>query len=274
MFPKTPKTRFPHCAALCQTLFALGLLTGCISSSHDPLIAPDVVVAPYDVASGDVLWAVIPLRNESGTSGANIFDMSDKIVAAVEQVHGVRCLPLNRTIETMRALEMTSINSPADALKLATAMGVDAIIVGSITAYDPYDMVVGLSLALVARPGTMRPGSAIAQTIDARRLESAASEHPTQAARTENGIVATASELLDSKNHQVLADVKQYAQGRHRQSAAAGWRTYTTSAPLFSEFAASFTVSRIIQQEWVRLAPEVAARTPKTQERQTLAGER
>ena len=169
---------------------------------------------------------------------------------------------------------MTSINSPADALKLATAMGVDAIIIGSITAYDPYDLVVGLSLALVARPGTMMPGSKGLETVDARRLESAASEQQGPRSRTESGIVATASELLDSKNHQVLADVKQYAQGRHRQSTATGWRSYTTSAPLFNEFAASFTVSRIIQQEWIRLAPQVAARMPKPEQKQTLAGER
>lgn len=268
------QTRARRGTNLCVSLFSLGLVCGCVSPNHDPLIAPDVVVAPYDSAAGDVLWAVIPLRNESGTSGVDVFDMSDKIVAAAEQVHGVRCVPLNRTIETMRALQMTSINSPADALKLASAMGVDAIILGSITAYDPYNPVVGLSLALVARPGTMMPGSKESQTLDARHLESAASEQPGSRGRTDTAIVATASELLDSKNHQVLADVKQYAQGRHRQSAATGWRSYTTSAPLFNEFAASFTVSRIIQQEWIRLAPEVAARMPKPAPRQATAGER
>ncbi len=260
-----------RCIYICAA--SLLSLTGCVTTAQDPLIAPTVVVAPYSAASGEVLWAVVPLRNESGTSGADVFDISDKIVLAAEQVHGVRCLPLNRTIETMRALQMTSINSPADALRLAAAMGADGIIVGSITAYDPYDLIVGLSLALVARPGAMIPGSTDNQSIDTRKLEAASGEPPQPAKRTNSSVVATASETLDSKNHQVLVDVRQYAQGRHRQSTAAGWRTYTTSAPMFCEFAASFTVSRLVQQEWVRLAPQVAARNSAPKDHPTLATE-
>jgi hypothetical protein len=53
----------------------------------------------------------------------------------------------------MRALEFPAVRTPIEAQQLARAMGVDGIVAGTITAYDPYDPpVFGLSLALYAQP--------------------------------------------------------------------------------------------------------------------------
>jgi len=46
---------------------------------------------------------------------------------------------LNRTIAAMRALRMSDLKSPAEVRQLASELGVDGVIVGSITAWDPYD---------------------------------------------------------------------------------------------------------------------------------------
>ena len=45
--------------------------------------------------------------------------------SAVEQVRGLRALPMNRTIETMRVLKMPFIRTPGDAARLADALETD-----------------------------------------------------------------------------------------------------------------------------------------------------
>src|SRR4051812_20156380 len=90
--------------AVAAVLFAAATqLFGCDGQSADRLTSPSVIVAPYDPSRGEVLWAVVPLRNESGTSIVNVGAMSDKLVNAAEEVRGIRCVPLNRTIQAMQA---------------------------------------------------------------------------------------------------------------------------------------------------------------------------
>lgn len=226
------------------------LMPGACAPTEKPLAAPSATVAPYDSARGEVLWAVVPLRNESGTTDADNAAMSDKLVMAAEDVRGVRCLPLNRTIEAMRALKMGPPSTPADLRVLAQTMGVDGLVVGSITAYDPYTPVVGLAVALYARDNG-KPATAL----DTRALSSS----PTEAglanrSRFAERPVAVFSEVLDAKNNQVLMDLKSYAAGRHDETSALGWKRFAASIDLYTEFAASRAVDGLIQSEWIRLA--------------------
>lgn len=240
-----------------RALFGAALLSclaaGC-GTNKGQLVAPHTLGAPYDTSRGEVLWAVVPLRNESGTTIADSYEISDKVVAAAAQVRGVRMLPLNRTIATMRALKMTGLASPADAKRLASEMGVDGLIVGSITAWDPYDPPkLGLALALYTRPGAMdRPGT---DTLDTRTLEYQPTDYQYfPRSSYDSAPASVVSEFLDGKNHQVLMDVRTYATGRHDPNTALGWHRYLASMDLYSEFAAWHTVGRLIDHEWIRLA--------------------
>lgn len=227
--------------------------TGC-SSSGAKLKAPEVLASPYDTSAGEVLWAVIPLRNESGTTLFDPSDVSDKVVAAAAQVRGVRVLPLNRTIAAMRSLKIASVSSPADARRLAQEMGVDGIVLGSISQYDPYDPPkLGLSLALYTRPGAMdRRGDA---RVDPRVLSVQPTDYnPFPGSSFTDAPASVVSEYLDGKNHQVLMDLKRYAEGRHDEHSALGWRRYLASMDLFSEFAAWRAVGGLLGHEWLRLA--------------------
>jgi hypothetical protein len=239
--------------ALAGLLALLPSLGGC-GSTKPQLIPPHTLAAPYDATHGEVLWAVVPLRNESGTSLLDTAEVSDKVVAAASQVRGVRCLPLNRTIATMRTLKMTELTSPADIKRLATEMGADGMIVGSITAWDPYDPPkLGLALALYSRSATMdRPGT---DGLDTRKLEYQATDYQYfPRSSFDSAPASVVSEFLDGKNHEVLIRVKEYAAGRHDPGSALAWRRYLASMDLFSEFAAWHTVGRLIDHEWIRLA--------------------
>ena len=228
------------------------LISAC--ASKDTLTPPRALVAPY-AGQGDVLWAVAPLRNESGTSAPDELEVSDAIIAAAAQTRGVRCLPLNRSIQAMRALEMGDLASPEQALALAEAMGVDAIIVGSITAYDPYDPpTIGLALALYSRSGALI-GAAPAQDFDPVAFASAPSDYEHFPGSSWNQSPhSTASVHLDARNHQTLMDLKQFAEGRHDPRGPMGWRSYTASMDLFTDFAAYQAVGALLREEWLRLA--------------------
>jgi hypothetical protein len=243
-------------------LVAAGLLGGCAGPQPE-LTAPQVTTSPYE-AREEVLWAVVPLRNESGTSGVDPLVVSDKVVAAAEQIRGVRCLPLNRTIATMRSLKMDGLSSAVDLATLARAMNVDAVLAGSITAYDPYEPAIGLSMVLYAKPGSAIEGGTITSAINPKALSGATQERPSAGNRPRDGVVASVSEHLDGKNHQVLMDVRAYAEGRSKPTDALNWRRFVASMPLYEEFATSFAVSRLMQSEWLRLGRAVVqeAREP------------
>lgn len=232
---------------------ALGLTAlGC--SSPPELTPPSALTAPYDTAHGDVLWAVVPLRNESGTKTVDSLAVSDKVVAAAAQVRGVQALPLNRTLDAMRALNMPDVLTPEDARRLATEMGADGLLLGSITAYDPYNPpIIGLSLALYARPGMLskrRP-----DVLDTRELQARAAEiDPVPRSGFPESPASIVSVHLDGKNHQVLMDLQHYAEGRSERVSALGWKRYLASMDLYSEFAAWHTLGELLDREWVRLA--------------------
>lgn len=232
---------------------------------RDTLHVPAVVVAPYDTSQREVVWAVLPPRNESGTSLVRTDLVGDELVAAVQQVRGVRCLPLNRAIEAARELGMhEGPRDSAEATRLAEALGVDAVIASTITAYDPYDPpILGLALALYARPGAMArtPGSGL----DTRALTVAFTDFGRfDGVRFGGEPVTVVSEHLDARDHGVLTALRRYAEGRSDPNSSLRWRVYTASMELYTRFAAHHTVGRLIDEEWLRMAREAnpAARRP------------
>jgi len=237
---------------LTMCLFA-GVLGGCAGTRRDEQLAsPRSLVAPYDTLQGEVLFAFAPLNNESGTTEADVGMVTDRLVAAAEEVQGIRTVPLNRTLQSMRALNMTRVSSPEDAQRLVQAMGVDAIVVGSITNYDPYTPGLGLTLGLFARPGSLQVTGGRGD-VDARSLTAAATERSPAGTRFSSSPGVVVSGNLDGKNHQVLQDVKTFAKGRAKEQSALRWERYIASMPLFCEFAAYRMMDELMQREWIRL---------------------
>ncbi len=259
------------------------VLTGC--ENADKLGTPSVLIAP-EYADGTPLWAVAPLRNESGVSGVDTATLSDQLVYAVQQVRGLRVVPLNRTLAAMRASGIPSVDNPAQARRLAEVMGVDAVIVGSVTAWDPYNPPkIGMSLALFTRQGAMKPAPVMVGSdgkpvpppapgpgpdpspgtgrgVDPVTLKTAPTEPPPPPPGMANRPTSTASEHLDGSNHEVQAAVKDYAEGRHETVSALGWRRYLSSVRLYADFACHRMVERLLDAERQRVgspSPAVTA---------------
>lgn len=248
-------------AAILVTL-TIGL-PACASRKPD-LAAPAAQIAPYDASRGTPVWAVVPLRNESGTSLVDELEVSDRVVAAIAQVEGLRVVPLNRTLGAMAQLNMAEPQSPTQLRQLAEHMNVDGIVVGSITAWDPYDPpTIGVALALYVPPG--RLGARPEPVIDTQKLVFQPTDYQYFASPSamSDAPASVVSEHLDARNHAVLMRLKRFAAGRNEPDSAYGWRVYVVSMDRYAEFAAWAAVGRLIDHEWLRLAtPRVAEAEP------------
>lgn len=235
-------------------LACLVLLGGCMSGPRDRLDSPAITVSPYDPLGGNMLFAVVPPRNEAGSTLIDPLAIADDIVAAVQQVDGLRCLPINRTIAGLRAEQLDGIATPAEVRRLAERLGVDGVIVGSITAWDPYQPpVLGLSLALYLRPGALDTG--LSPGIDVRELR----YQPTEwsyfpASQFGDQPASSVSLHIDGRNHQIQKSIVRYAVGRDDGRMPMGWRRYLDSMPMFTRFATHYAIARLLDHEAVRLS--------------------
>jgi hypothetical protein len=233
----------------CALLLLLAGTPGC--QSKPELVAPELLISPYDLTETEALWAVAPLANESGTTAVDVLAVSDAIVGKLTETEGIAALPMNRTLAAMRALQLPGVRSPAEARALAEALGVDAIIVGSITAYDPYNPpTIGLTLALYTRSAP--PSNAPEE--DPRSFRSAATETAPPRSTFTDAPSSVVIEQLPGNNHAVKMNVRQYAEGRHKQGSALGWEEYLASMDRYTDFAAYWVVRRLLEEERLRLA--------------------
>jgi hypothetical protein len=227
---------------------ALMLLTGCTAS--EPLFAPRVLQSPYNSMQQDVLWAVAPLKNESGVSIVDELAVADTLAAQIQQVRGISVIPVNRTLAAMQKLGLAQISSPADARTLAASLGADAIVVGNITAWDPYDPPeFGLQLGLYSTANNL--GAAM---VNPRALEAATTDYELPTSTQQNAPSSIAAEHLDASNHEIQQAIMIYAQGRHDPSQPLGWRRYIASMSLFTEFGCHRLTERLLDSERLRLA--------------------
>jgi len=245
-------------AALPLAGAVLAVVPGCEMFNRPELNDPVTTISPYPPETGDRLWAVLPARNESGTSLPEPLAIGDKLVASIEEVEGLRALAMNRTLAALREAEIETVSSPAEARRVAELLGVDGLVISSITAYDPYNPpIIGLSLALYSRQQESR-----GREFDPKKF--AAQPRPRDAPLSGYSAPpsATYSAHLDARNHEVLQRVKSYALGRHDPEHALGWRQHLASMDLYTRFAAHEAIAGLLTEERQRVSPELAAERP------------
>jgi hypothetical protein len=219
---------------------------GCINNRMS-LQQPAVLSSPY--AEPDVVWAVAPLTNESGVSIVDELAVTDDLVDAITEVQGITALPVNRTLAAMRALGLPGVRSPGEARALARALGADAIVVGTITDWYPYDPPrLGMNLALYPRTKALDVGA-----IDPVKLSQATTDSQISPGPAPQLPVAAIGEHFDASNHAVIADVRAFAVGRTDQRSAMGDEIYTKSMERYTQFVCFRMVELILDKERARL---------------------
>jgi hypothetical protein len=140
-------------------------------------------------------------------------------------------------------------------MKLMSTLGVDGLLVGSISAHDPYDPPkLGLVIDLYTSPKLEARDA-----IDARRLTYAGTENtqPTnEKIKLSKQPVTSVTFLLDAADPTTREQIQRYGQDRSAdEKDKRSWRRYRISMDLFSEFASYVACWRLMQAEKQRITP-------------------
>ncbi len=211
---------------------------------------PDLLAAPYQQPE---LWAVAPFANESGVSIVDTYRVADMFTQQVQQINGVEAVPVNRVLSVMRLLGLNAIESELDAVVLMNTLEVDALVIGSITAWDPYR-----PPTLAAAVELYRSDASQRGQIDPIQISRHPSGDPLPG-QMSDGPAAVAAGVFDARNHQTLYWLEQYAESRTLPDSAYGNDIYLVSMDLYMQFVSYRLLHDLLQQERIRLHPIATA---------------
>lgn len=229
-------------------LMAAGLLfvSGCQMLKPPPA----ELASPYATRRA---WAVMPLRNESGSAHADGLRMADRLAQQIDAARNLDAVPVNRVLAAMEQAQIADVRDPQTAAALIRMLGVDGLVAGSITAYDPYDPpMMGVALELYTSEAVER------YETDLTRLTRAATEDaagmPRQESPRDAQPVSMVSVVLRAADVPTRQELYRYAEGRGPQSGAGSdWRRHRVNMNLYQEFAAYAMIDRLLHAERGRI---------------------
>lgn len=202
----------------------LCMLTACPDSPPPPPPIEYTLHSPYTAVR---TFAVAPAVNLSPSRDFDSLKVSDSVYEELQSVDRLNVLPVNKTIAAMVALQLSSINTPQAAAKLADYLNVDAVVVPAVTAYDPYSPpTVGMTLQLYTSSSFSSP--------DGR-------QPATQVAA-----------IFNASNQTVLHELAEFAKGRSDYESALQEKRYLADADAYVRFVAHAMVRRLTAAEQVR----------------------
>lgn len=221
---------------------------------------PEKLSAPYGERQ---VWAVAPLRNESGSQYADGLKTADYLAQRLETVIGVDTLPVNRVLAAMQTLEMAAVASADDVARLREVLGVDAMVIGSITAYDPYSPPkLGLVIELYFNP--RRESAQAMDLTDLVRAPTGDRVKPPETFRP-GPPVSVVSGFYDASDPGIHQQIVTYAEQRDdavKDGPARGWRLYQIDMDLYTEFVTYLVSRQLLRVEQDRLAPPMLTVEP------------
>jgi hypothetical protein len=181
------------------------------------------------------VWAVAPAINLSGYDSVDPLLQADLLYQQLQQVKGLTVLPVNRVAEVYASLGIDKVQSEEQAAQVCQMLGCDALLVPTVTIYDPYSPPkFGASLQLLGRASNgARPAS-----VDPRQLSRAAGSEDaaSQPDRAATGAVQAVG-MFDAANGSVRESLLAYAAGRNDPVGPMGPKEYIASMDRFCGFA-------------------------------------
>ena len=233
----------------------LGLATAIVAGCGTvPDRAPGLT-APYAERR---VFAVAPLLNESGSAAADTLRLADRLTEQLTLTRRVDTLPVNRVLAAMEAAGIRRVASREQALRLTRTLGIDALVVGTVTSYDPYDPPrLGLNVDLYFGD------TYAAEVFDIRRLSRSATDTTQLRAATTGAQPVSAFSALWDASHPVVQDrLHAFGVGRGTDYGATATeaRLYRISMDLYSSFVAYEACRRLMDLEFLRLGPHAVPR--------------
>ena len=211
------------------TLAALALLAAGCAERAVPYGHESISYAPR---YGPRSIAVAPCVNLSGQSQPDPLLQADLVFQELQQVRGLTAVPVNRVVQVMSGLGLRSIDSTEQAWAICDALGVDSLLLPTITAFDPYDPPkFGGSVQIFVRKSTNRGGE-----IDPRQLSRRATGGEVQPG-DRNADFIQAAEMFDAAAGSTRDRVDNYASGRIDPAGALGAKEFYLNMDRYAAFA-------------------------------------
>ncbi|MEM8872684.1 MAG: hypothetical protein AAGD32_00355 [Planctomycetota bacterium] len=205
------------------------MLTGCFGGG-DPEYGVERKLAFPGIRQQT--WAVAPAINLSGQRSVDPLLQGDLLFQEVSQTEGLVGVPVNRVIEVMAALGFEQIQSADEGAMVCEALDVDALVVPTVTMYDPYDPPkFGATLTLFFRGGAVRTE----WNVEVRDLQRMSSSAEVAAYVPPTTFLQTA-EVFDAAEGSTRQKLWAYAQGRSDPMSAAQEREYLMAMDRFCTF--------------------------------------
>ena len=202
------------------------------------------------------VWAVAPFVNESGVSRVDNLRLADQFAYEIENVNGLQALPVNRVAAAMQLLQIVEVTTEAEGIALLNVLDADGLIIGTVTAYDPYPpLMLGLSVELITRDRIVRswPGAEAGEFTDENRphphdlVKQAAGEPSIDGSLVYRA--AEASAIFDASNHITRNALEQYTQGRTLPKSAYGKGVYDVNMDLYTRFVSYQLIGDLLSAE-------------------------
>ncbi|MFO0827994.1 MAG: hypothetical protein U0572_07565 [Phycisphaerales bacterium] len=176
--------------------------------------------------------------------------LADRFAVEIDNVEGLSCLPVNRTLAALHAAGLPAVHTEAEAQQIIRLLGVDALMVGTVTAWDPYrPFQLGVAVQLV-QAQTTRVAAA-----DVNELTLATGDQKSAATQPADDGPLQVSKVYDANNHDTLTKLADYAAGRNVIKSGLRANVYTSSMDSYSRFCAYDTVRSLLEIEAARLGP-------------------
>lgn len=178
------------------------------------------------------VWAVAPAVNLSGQEVDPLLQ-ADDLYEQLQQVHGLTVVPVNRVMQIFAALQISKVQSADQANLVCRELGCDALIVPTVTIYDPYDPPRFGAAVQVFRKGQTE----LPPNIDAHMLSRAATPPPTAPLPppSQAGFKQSVG-VFDATNGSVRQRLSDYADGRNDPVGPLGQREYLLNMDRYCGF--------------------------------------
>jgi hypothetical protein len=222
------------------SLVAVATLLGCAGKKDPPYGREPAMFLPGTRAQ---TWAVAPVLNLSGQQGVDALLQADLVYAQLQPVKGLTVVPVNRVVEVYAALNLAKVQSEDQAAAVCDALGVDALLVPTVTAFDPYNPPkLGASLQLFKRSRGSEQGG-----IDPRALARSAAP-PEGAGLPRQNRFAQVVGMYDAANGSVRDALMDYASGRYSPRGPLGAKEYFVNMDRYCGFVYHDLILKLLDQ--------------------------
>ncbi len=199
----------------------------------------------YLPATKRQIWAVAPALNLSGQKEVDPLLQADVLYSQLQQVHGLTVVPVNRVVEVFAGLHLEKVQTPEQASLVCDLLGCDALVVPTVTAFDPYNPPkLGASLQVFRKPrGYARPDN-----VDPRELARQASLVPGKSLPAPTNQFLQSVGMFDAANGSVREALETYAHGRNDPAGPLGVKEYFVSMDRYCGFVYNSLIGDVLRQ--------------------------